>query len=109
PKRAGRGPVIDLVDLQVRASDAAFAVGRTSRATAYLEAAIGGLDARTDRVRLGLLHERLAHIRRAAGDPAKAMVAPRRAVELVPNETTPERATVLAGLAQLQMLDGIFS
>ena len=97
------------MDLQVRASDAAFAVGRTSRATAYLEAAIGGLDARTDRVRLGLLHERLAHIRRAAGDPAKAMVAARRAVELVPDETTPERATVLAGLAQLQMLDGIFS
>jgi DNA-binding CsgD family transcriptional regulator/tetratricopeptide (TPR) repeat protein len=102
-------PVADRVDLQVRASEAAFAVGRTSRATAYLEAAIGGLDARTDRVRLGLLHEQLAQIRRAAGDPAGGMVAARRAVELVPNETTPERATVLASLAQLQMLDGIFS
>ena len=105
----GRTLVDDRVDLQVRASEAAFAVGRTSRATAYLEAAIGGLDAKSDRVRLGLLHERLAHVRRAAGDPAGAMTAARRAVELVPKDTTPERATVLAGLAQLQMLDGIFS
>ena len=99
----------DIVDLQVRASEAAFAVGRTSRATAFLEAAIGGLDGRRDRVRLGLLHERLAHVRRAAGDPAGAMHAARRAVELVPREPSPERATVVAALAQLKMLDGIFS
>ncbi len=99
----------DTVDLQVRASEAAFAVGRTSRATAFLEAAIAGLDGRRDRVRLGLLHERLAHVRRAAGDPAGAMHAARRAVELVPREPSPERATVVAALAQLKMLDGIFS
>ena len=99
----------DVVDLQVRASEAAFAIGRMSRATSYLEAAIAGLDARRDRVRLGLLHERLALIRRAAGDPAGAMLAARRAVELVPREATPERATMLATLAQLKMLDGIFS
>ena len=108
---ANGGPraALDQVDLLVRASEAAFAVGRMSRATAYLEAAIAGLDARRDRVRLGLLHERLAHIRRAAGDPAGAMLAARRAVELVPREPSPERATVLAALAQLKMLDGIFS
>ena len=80
-----------------------------SRATAFLESAIGGLDGRRDRIRLGLLHERLAHVRRAAGDPAGAMLAARRAVELVPREPSPERATVLAALAQLKMLDGIFS
>ena len=99
----------DQVDLLARASEAAFAVGRMSRATAFLEAAIASLDARRDRVRLGLLHERLAYIRRAAGDPAGAMYAARRAVELVPREPSPERATVLATLAQLKMLDGIFS
>jgi DNA-binding CsgD family transcriptional regulator/tetratricopeptide (TPR) repeat protein len=96
-------------DLQVRAAEAAFAIGRASRATAYLEAAIGALDARRDRLRLGLLHERLGHIRRAAGDPDGAMQAARRAVELVPRETTRERATALAGLAQLKMLDGAFT
>lgn len=109
PAQRDAAPDSDMVDLQVRASEAAFSVGRTSRATAYLESAIGGLDGRRDRVRLGLLHERLAHIRRAAGDPAGAMLAARRAVELVAREPTPERATVLAALAQLKMLDGIFS
>ena len=102
-------PVWDRIGLQVRAAEAAFAVGRTSRATAYLEVAIGALDTRGDRVRLGLLHERLANVRRAAGDPVGAMAAARRAVELVPNEPTPARARVLAALAQLTMLDGIFS
>ncbi|MFI5227231.1 MAG: hypothetical protein ACHQ3P_11215, partial [Candidatus Limnocylindrales bacterium] len=106
-RAAAAGP--NLVDLQERASEAAFSVGRTSRATAFLESAIGGLDGRRDRVRLGLLHERLAHIRRAAGDPAGAMQAARRAVALVPREASPERATVVAALAQLKMLDGIFS
>ena len=96
-------------DLQVRAAEAAFAVGRASRAMAYLEAAIGALDGRRDRVRLGLLHERLAHVRRAAGDPDGAMQAARRAVELVPREPTRERAIVVAGLAQLKMLDGAFT
>ncbi len=66
-------PIWDRVGLQVRASEAAFAVGQTNRATAFLEVAIGALDNRGDRVRLGLLHERLAGIRRAAGDPAGAM------------------------------------
>lgn len=102
-------PVWDRIGLQVRASEAAFAVGRTSRATAYLEVAIGALDARGDRVRLGLLHERLANVRRAAGDQVGAMAAARRAVELVPKETSPARARVLAALAQLTMLEGIFS
>src|SRR3954468_21060392 len=102
-------PPSDRVDLGVRASEAAFAVGRIPRATAFLEAAIAGLDARRDRVRLGLLHERLAQVRRAGGDQAGAMLAARRAVELVPREPSPERATVLAGLAQLKMLDGTFS
>ena len=109
PTRRRASPDSDRVDLQVRASEAAFAVGRISRATAFLESAIGGLDARRDRIRLGLLYERLAHIRRAGGDPAGAMHAGRRAVELVPREPSPERATVLAALAQLKMLDGIFS
>jgi DNA-binding CsgD family transcriptional regulator/tetratricopeptide (TPR) repeat protein len=102
-------PIWDRVGLQVRASEAAFAIGRTARATAFLEVAIGALDSRGDRVRLGLLHERLANVRRAAGDPVGAMAAARRAVELVPREPSPARARVLAALAQLTMLDGIFS
>ncbi len=99
----------DIAELQVRAAEAAYAIGRTSRATAYLEAAAAGLDARRDRVRLGLLYERLSHVRRAAGDSAGAIVAARRAVELIPREPSPERAKALAALARLRMLEGVFS
>ena len=99
----------DATELKEQAAEAAFAAGRATRAIAFAEAAIAGLDARRDRVRLGLLHERLGHYRRAVGDNEGAMAAKRRAVELVPREPTPERATVLAALAQLLMLDGTFS
>ncbi|MFL5779233.1 MAG: LuxR C-terminal-related transcriptional regulator [Chloroflexota bacterium] len=105
----GSIPPVDRVDLEIRAAEASFAAGRAVRAAAYVEAAIGALDARADRVRLGLLHERLGHFRRTAGDMEGAMAARRRAVELVPKETTVERATVLAGLAQFEMLVGTFS
>jgi len=102
-------PVWDRIGLQVRAAEAAFAIGQTSRATAFLEVAIGALASREDRVRLGLLHERLAVVRRAAGDHAGAMTAAKRAVELVPREPSPALARVLATLAQLTMLDGMHS
>jgi hypothetical protein len=89
-------PIWDRIGLQVRASEAAFAIGQTNRATAFLEVAIGALASREDRVRLGLLHERLAVVRRAAGGRAGAMTAARRAVDLVPREPSPARARVLA-------------
>ena len=108
-RRKGDRPAADIAELQARAAEAAYAVGRTARATAYLEAAAASLDARRDRVRLGLLYERLSHVRRAAGDSAGAIVAAQRAVELVPREPSPERAKVLAALARLRMLEGVFS
>ncbi len=108
-RRKGDRAAVDIADLQVRAAEAAHAIGRTARATAYLEAAAAGLDPRRDRVRLGLLYERLSHVRRAAGDSAGAIIAARRAVELVPREPSPERAKVLAALARLRMLEGVFS
>jgi DNA-binding CsgD family transcriptional regulator/tetratricopeptide (TPR) repeat protein len=108
-ERAAAIRASDRAELQERAAIAAFAIGRTSRATAFLESAIGALDARRDRVRAGLMYDQLAHIRRAAGDSAGARAASQRAVSLVPRDPSPERATVVASLAQLYMVDGIFS
>ncbi len=102
-------PNADRIELQVRASAAAFAIGRTARASSFLEVAIGALDRRRDRLRLGILNEQLANVRRAAGDSAGARQAAIRAVEFVPREPSLERATVLASRARLQMLDGAFS
>jgi len=105
-ERATRGETSSLL---ARAAEAAFAAGRPARAVAFAESAITRLDARRDRVRLALLHDRLGRYRRAAGDPDAAVAAHRRAVELVPHSVSIERATVLASLAQILMLEGMFS
>ncbi|HEV8488864.1 MAG TPA: AAA family ATPase [Candidatus Limnocylindrales bacterium] len=109
PGRSGSGQEEAPSTLQARAAEAAFAAGRAPRAVAFTEAAIAGLDARRDRLALARLHERLGRYRRAAGDQDGALAAHRRAVELVPREASPERALVLASLAQIRMLDGTFS
>jgi DNA-binding CsgD family transcriptional regulator/tetratricopeptide (TPR) repeat protein len=96
-------------ELHVRAAEAAFAAGRPVRAAAYLDAAIAAADARRDRTRLGLIYDRLALFRRIAGDAEGALAARRRAVDLVPSSPTPARAAVVAGLAQILMLEGTFS
>ena len=95
--------------LLIRAADAAFASGRPARAAAYIEMLMSDLDERRDRTPLGLLHERLGRYRRAAGDSDGAVAALERAVSLVPAGPTIERATVLAALAQVKMLEGTFS
>ena len=63
----------------------------------------------SDRLELGVLYERLARYRRSVGDLDGALSALRRAVSLVPPEPSVERATVLAALSQVRMLDGTFS
>lgn len=97
------------IDLGRRAAEAAFAAGRVGRAVAYLDAVIAASDARRDRARLGLTYDRLGQFRRVAGDAEGAMGARRRAVELVPTTPSPARAAVVAGLAQVRMLEGTFS
>jgi DNA-binding CsgD family transcriptional regulator/tetratricopeptide (TPR) repeat protein len=99
----------DVTPLQIRAAEAAFAAGRPARAAAYVETVMSAFDERRDRVALGLLHERLGRYRRAAGDSAGAVAALERAVAFVPPEPSVERATVLAALAQVKMLEGTFS
>ncbi len=96
-------------DLAIRAAEAAFAADRPVRAAAYLDATIGASDARQDRTRLGLIYDRLGQFRRVAGDADGAVAARRRAVDLVPTTPSVARAAVVAGLAQLRMLEGTFS
>ena len=98
----------DRADLGTRAAEAAFAGGQVNRAVAYLEAAVAAADT-TDRVRLGLIHDRLGQFLRVAGDAEGALLARRRAVDLVPVEASEARARVVAGLAQVRMLDGMFA
>jgi DNA-binding CsgD family transcriptional regulator/tetratricopeptide (TPR) repeat protein len=100
---------LSVPEIQARAGEAAFAAGRAPRAVAFAEAGIAGLDKGRDRLALALLHDRLGRFRRNAGDQDGAVTAHRRAVDLVPPGPSPARATVLASLAQIRMLDGTFS
>ncbi len=106
--RGGQADPAAPARLLARAADDAFASGRPTRAAAFAESAIARLDERADRVVLALLHERLGRYRRAAGDQGGAIVAHRRAVELIPPEPTRERALVVGSLAQIRMLQGRF-
>ncbi|HET8785874.1 MAG TPA: LuxR C-terminal-related transcriptional regulator [Candidatus Limnocylindrales bacterium] len=108
-RRRSDPPVLPPAELNARAAEAAFAAGRPVRAAAYLDAAIASTDGRRDRVRLGLLYDRLAQFRRAAGDAEGSLAARRRAVDLVPTTPSVARATVVAGLGQQLMLAGTFS
>ena len=108
-RRRSVDQMADASALQIRAAEAAFASGRPARAVAYVELVMAGLDERSDGLALGLLHERLARYRRAAGDSDGAIAALERAVALVPAEPSTERASVLAALAQAKMLEGTFS
>ncbi len=107
--QGGPGDPAAPVRLLARAAEAAFAAGRPIRAAAYAESAIARLDERTDRVELALLHERLGRYRRAAGDQEGAVAAHRRAARLIPSEAIRERALILGSLAQVLMLEGVFT
>jgi DNA-binding CsgD family transcriptional regulator/tetratricopeptide (TPR) repeat protein len=94
---------LDLVQLLERAAASAAAT-QSARAVAHISDAIGLVDATTDPIRSGLLHERLGRYSVLAGATGKAEVAYREAVRLVPPEPpSRERAVVLAGLAQYLM------
>jgi DNA-binding CsgD family transcriptional regulator/tetratricopeptide (TPR) repeat protein len=108
-RRRSDPPVLPPAELNARTAEAAFAAGRPVRAAAYLDATIASSDARRDRTRLGLMHDRLAQFRRIAGDAEGSLAARRRAVDLVPTTPSPARAAVVAGLAQMLMLEGTFS
>ena len=96
-------------ELYLRAGAAAFAAGDSPRAAAYAEAAAATYDDPRERPTLGLVMEQLGRYRRALGDHEGSLTAFRRAVELVPREPTAARARVLGSLAQMRMLEGVFS
>ena len=106
---AGDPPVRDLL---LQAAEAAFAGGQPSRAVSLAEAAVAAGSSgspSSGRVALGLLHERLGRYRRAAGDNEGALAEFQRALDLIPRSPSPERAAVLAAIAQVRMLEGMFS
>jgi DNA-binding CsgD family transcriptional regulator len=98
---------LDLVGIRARAAEMSSLLGDTRRAITLIRDAV---DQAGDPTREGLLHERLGRYLWSAAHPADAVIdAYRRAVELVPDRPTRERARVLAGLASALMLDHRFT
>jgi len=97
-----------LRDLELQSAEASFAASMPARAVDHASAALGRVDARSDPVAAGRIHERLGQYRRSAGELDAAMDEFRLAAELIPATALPERATALASLSQAEMLSGLF-
>jgi DNA-binding CsgD family transcriptional regulator/tetratricopeptide (TPR) repeat protein len=95
--------------LLVRAADAAEEAGNTGRAEAFLELALARLARVSDREAVAELTAHLGSVRLAGGDPAGAMAAFGRALELLPAGPSVLRARLLATQAQVRMIDGVFT
>jgi tetratricopeptide (TPR) repeat protein len=94
------------VELLRHAAEAASLGGDPGRATTLARRAIALVDAASEPVLAGVLHDRLARFVWDTGDLAEAFAVQRAAVRLVPDQQpSAERAQVLAGLgARLQGL-----
>jgi DNA-binding CsgD family transcriptional regulator len=94
-----------LSQLFERAALMSYLSGDPERAVAEVSRAIELTDARGERTRVGLMHERRGRYGWSAGYPhADTLRDFRTAVELVPDEPTPARARVLAAMGQTLML-----
>lgn len=117
------GDPVDAAELLGRAAEAASSAGLFRRAGALAQQAValrsgrgataaaateGPAGTRALRLAVGALHERLGRYRWAAGDLRLALESFERALELIPDESTAERARALATYAQHLMIDGRF-
>jgi len=98
--QARPGAPLDVVDLCRHGAEAAYLEGDTDHAIALVRRALREVDDGSDALRSGLLHERLGRYLWAHGEAeSESIGAYLRAVELVPDSPTLERARALTGLA----------
>jgi DNA-binding CsgD family transcriptional regulator/tetratricopeptide (TPR) repeat protein len=91
---------LDVVELCRHGAEAAYLEGDTDHAIGLVRRALGAVDEAVDPLRAGMLHERLGRYLWANGDAeSESIGAYQRAVDLVPDGPTAERARVLTGLA----------
>jgi DNA-binding CsgD family transcriptional regulator len=98
----------DRAAVLARCAEAAYTAGDPGRAAQLVRAALALVDPAREPRRAGLLHEQLARFLRMSGAPA-ALGEQQEAVRLVPPDPSPERARVLASLAQLLVLVARFA
>lgn len=101
---------VDAIELLRAAADVCYLGGDMERAIALVRRALDQLDVSADPIRAGLTYERLGRYLWVLGRTEDAHEAHRVAVEVLPGDPpSAERARVLAGQAQILMLDARFS
>lgn len=100
----------DEVEILRLAANAAYSHGDLERAVSLIYRALELIDPVTDSVRAGMAQERLGRYLWVLGRTEDAHIAHRAAVDLLPSDPpSAERARVLAGEAQILMLDARFA
>jgi DNA-binding CsgD family transcriptional regulator len=101
---------IDRVGLLEEAAEAAAQAGDSRRAIDLVQSALDEIDAQARPMRAGVLHHRLSTYLNESGDWEAGAATLERAVQLIPiDPPTPERARVVADLAQSYMVRSRFS
>jgi DNA-binding NarL/FixJ family response regulator len=91
-----------------RAAEAASAAGDNARAQQLMQRALAGIDPAAEPIRTALQLERLGRFSWLAGDLAASRRAYDDALQLIPDQSSPARARVLAATAQSLMLQAQF-
>ncbi|MDH3189929.1 MAG: AAA family ATPase, partial [Acidimicrobiia bacterium] len=94
------------IGLQRRQAETAFVAGYLERAVDIAEVVISAVDAEADPLTAGLVHDRLARYLCSTPRYKEALSVQKRAVDLVPDLPSPERAQVLAGMAWILQYEG---
>ena len=98
----------DRVDVLRHAALAAAYAGESARSLALARSAIAEVDAGADPLRAAFLYERLGHYLRWAGETEEGFAAYARAMELLPDGESAQRARLLEHRARGLMLRGRF-
>jgi DNA-binding CsgD family transcriptional regulator/tetratricopeptide (TPR) repeat protein len=106
---ADRMAAVPDVALVRRAAEAALVAGDPGRAAAFAASALAPGIPSGDRTSSAAAWDRLGVFRWESGDREGALVAHRRALEILPRTETLERSRVLATLGQIRMLEGSFT
>jgi tetratricopeptide (TPR) repeat protein len=96
-------PELSRIEVMQHAAEAAIVVGHTDRAIALARDTLDRVDP-DDPVAVSLAHERLGRYLWAAGRGEEGLPEYQRAVALMPNTISRERALVLAAEAQMLTL-----
>ncbi len=100
---------MDRVDLLRHAATAASQSGQTTRSVALVRKALEAVDADADPLRAAFLLERLGHYLRGAGETEEAFDAYDRAMALVPEGDSVQRARLLEYKSRGLMLRGRYA